>query len=274
MASAVAARPVADSVRKAHVPPRGVPWQYQLQASPSGRFAATGGIDLRLCVPSGGGKCVRPRIFDIDLYGPGGTVPNSRAVAAIRHAGEYAICYVDAGTWESWRPDARRFPRSVLGRPNGWPGERWLDIRRLRVLIPIMAARVARCAQAGFQAVEFDNVDGYSNHTGFPLTFADQIRYNEALARLAHRAGLAVGLKNDYGQVRVLWRWFDFAIDEQCVQYGECHRLRPFLAAGKPVFDVEYSISPARFCPRATAAGVDAIAKRPSLFARPWVPCR
>ena len=34
------------------------------------------------------------------------------------------------------------------------------------------------CARKGFDAVEFDNVDGYQNATGFPLSGADQFRYN------------------------------------------------------------------------------------------------
>ena len=65
-------------------------------------------------------------------------------------------------------------------RSNGWPGERWLDIRQLRGRSrPIMRARIATCArEKGFDAVELDNVDGYPNHTGFPLTGADQLRYN------------------------------------------------------------------------------------------------
>ena len=96
--------------------------------------------------------------------------------------GSAVVCYISAGSWERWRPDADRFPERVLGRSNGWPGERWLDIRRRGVLRPIMEARLDMCARKGFDAVEFDNVDGYANRTGFPLTGADQLRYNVFLA--------------------------------------------------------------------------------------------
>ena len=39
--------------------------------------------------------------------------------------------------------------------------------------------------------VEFDNIDGYANHTGFPLTAAEQLRYDDWLAAAAHARGLA-----------------------------------------------------------------------------------
>jgi hypothetical protein len=56
----------------------------------------------------------------------------ARSVRALHALGKHVICYTDVGTWENFRPDAGRFPRSVLGRPNGWPGERWLDRRANR----------------------------------------------------------------------------------------------------------------------------------------------
>ena len=77
----------------------------------------------------------------------------------------------------------------------------------------------------GFDAVEFDNVDGYANRTGFPLTGADQLRYNMLLANEAHRRGLGALLKNDLGQIRALLPYFDVALNEQCLQYDECGRL-------------------------------------------------
>ena len=55
------------------------------------------------------------------------------------------ICYIDVGTAENFRPDYNEFPASVLGHSNGWPGERWLDIRALEVVEPIMSARFQMC---------------------------------------------------------------------------------------------------------------------------------
>jgi hypothetical protein len=62
------------------------------------------------------------------------------------------------GTAERFRPDYARFPHSVLGRPNGWPGERWLDIRSLSVLEPIMTERFQMCREKGFDAIKPDDI--------------------------------------------------------------------------------------------------------------------
>jgi hypothetical protein len=100
-------------------------------------------------------------IYDIDGF------ENSAAEVAALHAqGKHVVCYIDVGTAEDFRPDYRQFPKSVLGRPNGWPGERWLDIRQLSVLEPIMTARFRMCQEKGFDAVEPDNMEGYSNNSG------------------------------------------------------------------------------------------------------------
>jgi len=267
---------VPDAAGAAKVPslPAGVAWQYQLQADAGAKFAASGGINVGVCgQPVLGGACQRARVFSIDLYDPSGSTPNAAGVRAIRRAGGVAICYVDAGTWESWRPDAGAFPTSFLGRSNGWPGERWLDIRRPKALLSIMARRVALCQRAGFQAVDFDNVDAYDNVTGFPLTASEQVSYDRALAALAHHDHMAVGLKNDSAQAKSLVSWFDFAIDEQCVQYHFCATLDPFLRAGKPVYDVEYAGNPSSVC-RLAPRGIDVIVKALSLDALPWKPCR
>jgi hypothetical protein len=225
--------------------------------------------------PASGGPCVRPAVFDVDLYDVDDVTPNSVGTAAIHARGARAICYVSAGTWEDWRPDAGQFPASVKGAKNGWPGERWLDVRQTSVLIPIMDARVAKCRQAGFDGVEWDNVDGYSNKTGFPLTAADQLTYDAMLANLAHQHGLTVALKNDVEQVASLAPYFDYAVNEQCEQYRECGAYAtPFIAAGKAVFQVEYKLSVAKFCSPANAANRNAILKDFDLLDLPYTPCR
>jgi hypothetical protein len=227
-------------------PPFEATWSYQLDGKPR-----TGGA----------------LVHDID-----GFDTSAGHVRRLHDRKRYAICYIDAGTWENWRPDRRRFPRALLGRSNGWPGERWLDIRRLDVLLPIMRDRFAMCARKGFDAVEPDNVDGYANETGFPLTARDQLRFNRALARLAHRAGLAVGLKNDLDQAAALRRDFDFAVVEQCFQYDECERTRAFTRMRKPVFAVEYELPRAQFCARARALRINAL-RAPLDLDRPGVSC-
>lgn len=132
----------------------------------------------------------------------------------------------------------------MLGKSNGWKGERWLDVRRTDVLGPLMAKRFDMCREKGFDAVEPDNMDGYDNETGFPLTAAHQLAYNRLIARLAHDRGMAVGLKNDLDQIPELVGDFDFAVNEQCAEFDECDQLAPFVKAGKAVFNVEYKLAP------------------------------
>ena len=86
----------------------------------------------------------------------------------------------------AWRPDAARFPAEVVGTElDGWKGERWLDVRRLDVLQPILAERFDMCRRKGFDGVEADNVDGYTQDSGFPLTADDQLRFNRFLAAVS-----------------------------------------------------------------------------------------
>lgn len=192
-------------------------------------------------------------------------------VKQLHRDGRRAICYLSVGSWEDWRGDRGRFPESVLGKPlDGWPDERWLDVRARRVLRPIMKDRIATCARKGFDAVDPDNVEGYSNDTGFRIRPADQLRYNRMIARLAHEQGLAVGLKNDVGQVRELEPHFDFAVNEQCLQYDECHKLRPFLRNGKPVLHIEYGhgrAAVAKVCADPARVGLSTLVKHRSLDA-------
>ena len=260
-------------------PPLNARWQYQLQGVSA--YASTGGINVNIsAVAFTGGPAVSPSVFDIALYvdqaiSGNNTTLDTAAVNAIHGHTEKAICYVSAGTWENWRVDASLFPASVQGSKNGWPGEKWLDIRQTSILLPIMEARVQKCKQAGFDGVEWDNVDGYSNRTGFPLTYQDQLNYNASLANLAHSYGLTVALKNDVEQLVDLNPYFDYAINEQCQQYNECDGYTTyFINAGKTVFQVEYKLSLAKFCAKANTANRNAITKTFDLFDTPWTSCR
>ena len=224
-------------------PTKGTSWQWQL----------TGTIDTS----------VDAAVFDID-----GEDSSAATVAALHAKGAKVICYFSAGSYENWRKDAASFPAAVRGKGlDGWAGESWLDVRRLDVLLPIMEARIANCKAKGFDAVEPDNVDGYSNSTGFPLTAADQATYNKALADIAHRHGLGIALKNDPDQVKALEPFFDFSVAEECAKYNECDAYAPFTAAGKAVLHVEYSGTLASFCPTTKALGFSSLLKKLNLDA-------
>ncbi len=193
-------------------------------------------------------------------------------VAELHASGRRVVCYIDVGTWEDWRPDASHFPHSVIGRGDaGWTGERWLDIRRRSILLPLMKERLAMCARKGFDAVDPDNVDGAENATGFPLTTPEQYVYDRAIAALAHSLHLAVALKSYASAASALEPSFDFVVDEQCVRYSECGSFASFIRHAKPVFDIEY-VTSLGFC-RELPRGVRGIAKHLSLdaWAR-WCP--
>lgn len=206
--------------------------------------------------------------YDVD-----GFDTSSSEVARLHSTGKHVICYIDVGTWENWRPDASDFPRSVLGKPNGWPGERWLDIRQ-PVVRRLMARRFRReCQAKHFDAIEPDNIDGYQNHTGFPLTANEQLRYDEWVANQAHALGLAVLQKNDPSQARQMESYFDGVLDEQCNQYHECSAFKPYLAAGKPVLNAEYRLRTSQFCARDRALGIMGARYNLALNGRRYKPC-
>ena len=219
-------------------PTPGLAWQWQL----SGRT-----IDTSVDVP----------VYDID-----GFDQPKATVTALHRKDRKVICYLSTGAWEDWRPDAKEFPKSVIGRGNGWEGERWLDIRQVDVLEPLIAARMDMCKDKGFDAVEPDNMDGYKNRTGFDLDASDQLRYNRLIAKLAHDRGMAVGLKNDLDQIPQLVDDFDFAVNEQCAQYDECAANTPFIKAGKAVFHVEYELPTSAFCAESRRLKLSSMAKK------------
>jgi len=218
-------------------------WQWQL----------SGALDLS----------VDAAIYDIDLF-----ETSAATVKQLHDMGRRVVCYVSVGSLENGRPDTSRFPSAVVGAQlEGWPDERWLDIRRLDVLLPIMGDRFDQCRAKGFDGVEPDNVDAYSNRSGFPLTAADQIRFNQAIAKLAHDRGLSVALKNDVEQAAALEPAFDFALNEECVQYDECGALRPFTQAGKAVLHVEYEVSLNEMCSTTAPLGFSSMRKHLELDA-------
>ncbi len=213
-------------------------------------------------------ESVNAQVFDIDLFDNRATV-----VARLHARGRKVIAYISAGSYEKWRPDKQKFLAhpEVLGRNYaGWSGERWLDIRRIDILGPIMKARMDLAKQKGFDAIEPDNIDGYQNRTGFPLTYADQIRYNKFLARAAHARGLSIGLKNDPDQVGDLLPYFDWALVEDCFADRFANQFTPFIAANKAVFAAEYTdtgMTLGQFCPKAKAMKFSGILKRRGLGA-------
>lgn len=175
-------------------------------------------------------------VYDIDLF----DTPQA-TINALKAQGKRVVCYFSAGSSENWRPDFSKFKPADMGNAlDGWAGERWLDTRSDNVRA-IMQARMDLAKSKGCDGVDADNVDGYTNKPGLPLTAQTQLDYNRFLADAAHARGLAIGLKNAVAQLSDLAPSFDFAVNEQCFQYNECSGYSAFTVQGKPVFNVEYA---------------------------------
>lgn len=175
-------------------------------------------------------------VYDVDLF----DTPAS-TIEALHDDGRRVICYVNAGAWEEWRDDASEWPSSVLGEPlEDWPGERWVDVRRLDVVGPLMRARLDVAVEKGCDAVDPDNVDGWQQDSGFAIDRKASLAYVRFLAAAAHDRGLGIGLKNAMALARSVDDRVDFAINEQCIAFDECDALDPFVDADVPVFGVEY----------------------------------
>jgi hypothetical protein len=228
-------------------PAPGTSWQIQY----------TGTLKLNLDVDA----------YDLDLFDLDASPADE--VGALHAKRRRVVCYFSAGSWEDWRPDAADFPPATIGNPLAdWPGESWLDIRTSSVR-RIMQKRLDLAAEIGCDAVDPDNVDGYTHDSGFPLTAANQLSFNKFLANEAHKRGLAVGLKNDLDQIPQLLGSFDFAVNESCFAYDECDLLLPFVDHDKAVFQIEYGTSSLarRVCRQANALDLDTIIKTTSLNA-------
>lgn len=197
-------------------------------------------------------------VYDIDLFDTDESV-----ILALQNQGRHVICYFSAGSSEDWRPDYDRFlPEDEGEQLDEWEGERWLDIRSPNVHA-IMMDRLDLAVQKGCDGVEPDNMDGYSNDTGFNLAHTDQLAYNRIIANAAHERDLTVGLKNDGDQAPDLVEYFDFSLNEECHAYDECDQLQVFISAGKPVFNAEYTDTEAEaqslsatLCPEANSENI------------------
>lgn len=210
--------------------------------------------------------------YQYAMYDVDGVNTIAANVSSLHANGRKATCYYSAGTYEPGRPDSAQFTAADKGAAvQGWPGEYWLDTRSTNVR-NIMVARMQACKNKGFDAVEPDNMDGYQNSPGFPLTATTQLDYNKFIAAQAHALGLAVFLKNDVDQLTDLQPYYDGAINEQCAQYAECGGYSVFLNANKPVLQAEYGSKNTTRCNAAQTAGRMAAYSTLNLNGT-WNPC-
>ena len=91
------------------------------------------------------------QIYDIDLLNT-----STSEIQQLQVQNRKVICYFSAGSYEAFRADAASFPLAVLGANlDGFPDEKWLDIRSQAVL-DIMKARLDVAVSKGCDGVEPD----------------------------------------------------------------------------------------------------------------------
>ena len=195
-------------------------------ASPGSAQATDPGRTPRRLPPAGAEA-------DYQLSQPYTPAPGVRIVARDRTAapapGLYTICYVNAfqtqaeanGWWRRAHPDLllRRGGTEVTD-PD-W-GEILLDISapaKRSALLGIVGGWIDGCAEAGFDAVEADNLDTWTRSGGL-LTRSHALTFAGALAARAHANGLAIAQKNA-AELGAAGRTagFDFAVAESCQEY-------------------------------------------------------
>jgi len=223
-------------------------------ASPAVAFSIGDTWDWQLTEPVDLSRTVGVLALHPDLVTP-------EELASLRQNGVRTICYVSIGTLEESARDAAAFPADVIGKTYAdWPDERFLDVRRLDILLPIMKTRFEACRNEGFDAVEPDNMDVHDNDSGFPVTADDVVAYVARLSAIAHGLGLKIGQKNAPDLTPDLVGHMDFAVTESCYQDRWCDEMSTYIRAGKPVFDAEYTDRPIDFSKACEAARQQKIA--------------
>lgn len=225
-------------------------------------FGAT--WDWQLTAPRDLG--VEVAVLGLDLF-----ETSAEEVAALKARAVLPVCYISIGTLEDWRPDVAAFPAALLGKTlPDWPGERWLDLRHFSQLEEALRQRLQLCAAKGFLAVEPDNLDGFSNDSGFALTAGDTLYVLRWLRYETRQLGLKLALKNVPELAIEALPLVDFAILEQPFSEGFSSAFAAYPAAGKPVYAVEYDLGEGAFaeaCAAAKALGFSLIAKTRELNA-------
>ena len=206
-------------------------------------------------------------VVDIDAF------DNSvELVKELHDQGKKVIAYISVGSVENWRSDAADFPASIIGNNyDGWDDEKFLDIRNINALAPIMRARLDMIKEKGFDAVEPDNMDSYTNNTGFAITEQDVIRYSKWLAAEAHTRGLSIGQKNATELAEQLVDSFDWILLEDAFADNFEDEAQIYIAKNKAVFATEYTDETSEneflniICLKATTLNYTAILKQREL---------
>jgi hypothetical protein len=231
-----------------------------------------------------------PRLYDID-----GIENSASMVKALHRLGAHVICYIEVGSAGNYYPAADEGLRTTyyaqlkaagdLGaKMSGYP-EYYLNINAASTVSIIESMIRKQCAAKGFDGVEPDIDDSYTDHTGYKITEAQNEKFDQRLGAYAHRLGLAWGQKNgdnDRAFSSALQPGTDFLLTEECNFYKSCGIVtRPYVRAGKLVLDAEYTddwganvaTDLGRFCAADVSGRIDGTLFTSSL-AGPRNPCQ
>jgi hypothetical protein len=252
-------------------PNNGPEWQWELDHPLRVGNAADMG---RSATNAAGLIAANPTVFDIDgIENPASTV------TALHKLGGKAICYIEIGSAGNYYAAADegipvtyfaqlKAAGDLGAKMAGYP-EYYLNLNAPSTVSIIESMIRQQCAAKGFDAVEPDLGDSYTDHTGFGITEAQNAAYDNTLGSYAHSLGLAWGQKNgdqDPSFSKMQEPVADFLLTEECNYYSTCAGVTaPYVAAHKPVLNAEYTddwgtsrtADLRKFCPADIAGGID-----------------
>ena len=180
---------------------------------------------------------------------PAGVAVLSRDRLDSPASGVYSICYVNGfqtqpGEGDFWMDE---HPELLLRDADGelvidpdWE-EIMLDVttpEKRAALAGVVGGWIDACADAGFDAIEIDNLDTYSRSGGL-VTQDQAVAFMRALADRAHARGLPIAQKNSAELLgRRAEMGTDFVVVEECNRYEECADFTG--AYGDQVYVIEY----------------------------------
>ena len=261
------------------IPPLGQqPWQWEL--SHPLRLSNARDMGTADVLPNGQ-IAPAPAIYDID-----GIINPATAVAALHAQGKHVVCYIEVGAAGNYYSAADEGLAStyydqlqsadMFGNKLPHYPEHYLNIQST-ITISIIESMIAQqCAAKGFDAVETDIDEEYTDNSGFPLTKSIEERYMTTLANDIHALGMGWWIKNpdDTGDSYAtdMYPLADAVLTEQCNQYSSCGLLSAYVGH-KAVFNAEYRLKTSSFCPADDALGFNG-AKFPVSLGGTRKPCQ
>ena len=188
-----------------------------------------------------------PDTFDAEVIDLDAFSTTKLQIDTLHKAGKKVFAYVSVGSWEPYRTDSKNFPQNIIGNIYpGWEDEKFLNIKALDTLSPLIKERFDMIKSKGFDGIEADNIDIYThdidrkNGTGFNITLADTKKYVDFLIQEAHDRNLSIGQKNAPDLTKTYGDLFDWALLEAPFHdhYAETFALYP--QHHKAVFSLSY----------------------------------